>query len=144
MNHQVIWNCINCQKTNNTKLNNFKLKEDILISFQKRGILIAKCKKCKMNNEFFIAFNDVKLSDLKTINEKKCKRSINMIKINKNRANEKKEKIFSLLSGLFAENYYLNGIYDIKKIANDSNVSISTAKKYVKEYSSLKMSDKQN
>ncbi|EDO6873391.1 hypothetical protein FWV35_07560, partial [Campylobacter coli] len=96
-------------------------------------ILLAKCKKCKKNNELLMKFKIIGLSQFQ--DENKSKRTLNMVKINKERAKNKKEKIFSLLSGLFLDSYKdEKGNFDIEKIALHAKVNIKTAKKYILEY----------
>ncbi|EAI8568728.1 hypothetical protein H2P43_001639 [Campylobacter jejuni] len=134
--NKIIWTCINCQKTNNTSLGSLKNTEDskqILTSFNEEVILLAKCKKCQKHNELLMQFKIIGLSQFQ--DENKSKRTLNMVKINKNRAKNKKEQIFSLLSGLFSDSYKdEKGSYNIEKIALHANVNIKTAKKYIIEY----------
>ncbi|EOI0735052.1 hypothetical protein ACMF76_001917, partial [Campylobacter jejuni] len=102
--NKMIWTCINCQKINDTSLGSLKSlekAEQILTSFNEEVILLAKCKKCKKNNELLMKFKIIGLSQFQ--DENKSKRTLNMVKINKERAKNKKEKIFSLLSGLFLD-----------------------------------------
>ncbi|EPV6816075.1 MULTISPECIES: hypothetical protein [Campylobacter] len=133
---KIIWTCINCQKVNNTSLGSLKSLEktkQILTSFNEEIILFAKCKKCKKNNELLMQFKIIGLSQFQ--DENKSKRTLNMVKINKERAKNKKEQIFSLLNGLFSDNYKDEAEnYDIEKIALHANVNIKTAKKYILEY----------
>ncbi|EAC2043901.1 hypothetical protein NDR74_001049 [Campylobacter coli] len=134
--NRIIWNCINCQKTNDTSLGSlksFEKSEQILTSFNEEVILLVKCKKCKKNNELLMQFKIIGLSQFQ--DENKSKRTLNMVKINKERAKKKKEKIFSLLSGLFSDSYKdEKGNFDIEKIALHAKVNIKTAKKYINEY----------
>ncbi|MGI7352997.1 hypothetical protein ACNGAU_08800 [Campylobacter coli] len=115
--NKIIWTCINCQKTNDTSLGSLKSlekAEQILTSFNEEVILLAKCKKCKKNNELLMKFKIIGLSQFQ--DENKSKRTLNMVKINKERAKNKKEKIFSLLSGLFSDSYKdEKGNFDIEK-----------------------------
>ncbi|ECL4301924.1 hypothetical protein FTK39_08570, partial [Campylobacter coli] len=117
--NKIIWTCINCQKTNDTSLGSLKSlekAEQILTSFNEEVILLAKCKKCKKNNELLMKFKIIGLSQFQ--DENKSKRTLNMVKINKERAKNKKETIFSLLSGLFSDSYKdEKGNFDIEKIA---------------------------
>ncbi|EOH3081706.1 hypothetical protein ACN4I8_001670 [Campylobacter jejuni] len=104
-----------------------------MTSFNEEVILLAKCKKCKKNNELLMKFKIIGLSQFQ--DENKSKRTLNMVKINKERAKNKKEKIFSLLSGLFSDSYKdEKGNFDIEKIALHAKVNIKTAKKYINEY----------
>ncbi|EAI2887485.1 TPA: hypothetical protein SAV93_001711 [Campylobacter jejuni] len=134
--NKIIWTCINCQKTNDTSLGSLKSlekAEQILTSFNEEVILLAKCKKCKKNNELLMKFKIIGLSQFQ--DENKSKRTLNMVKINKERAKNKKETIFSLLSGLFSDSYKdEKGNFDIEKIALHAKVNIKTAKKYILEY----------
>ncbi|EHT5393057.1 hypothetical protein KYA28_002012, partial [Campylobacter jejuni] len=55
--NKMIWTCINCQKINDTSLGSLKSlekAEQILTSFNEEVILLAKCKKCKKNNELLM------------------------------------------------------------------------------------------
>ncbi|MCC2984987.1 hypothetical protein LKX65_08810, partial [Campylobacter jejuni] len=126
--NKIIWTCINCQKTNDTSLGSLKSlekAEQILTSFNEEVILLAKCKKCKKNNELLMKFKIIGLSQFQ--DENKSKRTLNMVKINKERAKNKKEKIFSLLSGLFSDSYKdEKGNFDIEKIALHAKVNIKT------------------
>ncbi|EAL2592145.1 hypothetical protein AY570_06930 [Campylobacter coli] len=137
--NKIIWNCINCQKTNDTSLGSLKSlekAEQILTSFNEEVILLAKCKKCKKNNELLMKFKIIGLSQFQ--DENKSKRTLNMVKINKERAKNKKEKIFSLLSGLFSDSYKdEKGNFDIEKTALHAKVNIKTAKKYILEYEKI-------
>lgn len=57
------------------------------------------------------------------------------LKLTKKEPRIKKEKIFSLLSGLFSDSYKdEKGNFDIEKIALHAKVNIKTAKKYILEY----------
>ncbi|ECP7430272.1 TPA: hypothetical protein SBY70_001812, partial [Campylobacter coli] len=124
--NKIIWTCINCQKTNDTSLGSLKSlekAEQILTSFNEEVILLAKCKKCKKNNELLMKFKIIGLSQFQ--DENKSKRTLNMVKINKERAKNKKETIFSLLSGLFSDSYKdEKGNFDIEKIALHAKVNI--------------------
>ncbi|EAH6670624.1 hypothetical protein EI601_08845, partial [Campylobacter jejuni] len=114
-------------------LKSLEKAEQILTSFNEEVILLAKCKKCKKNNELLMKFKIIGLSQFQ--DENKSKRTLNMVKINKERAKNKKEKIFSLLSGLFSDSYKdEKGNFDIEKIALHAKVNIKTAKKYILEY----------
>ncbi|EAI9098084.1 hypothetical protein CXK08_09520, partial [Campylobacter coli] len=123
--NKIIWTCINCQKTNDTSLGSLKSlekAEQILTSFNEEVILLAKCKKCKKNNELLMKFKIIGLNQFQ--DENKSKRTLNMVKINKERAKNKKEKIFSLLSGLFSDSYKdEKGNFDIEKIALHAKVN---------------------
>ncbi|EAI7263277.1 hypothetical protein CK585_06860 [Campylobacter lari] len=140
---KIIWTCINCQKVNNTSLGSLKSLEktkQILTSFNEEIILFAKCKKCQKNNELLMQFKIIGLSQFQ--DESKSKRTLNMVKINKERAKNKKEQIFSLLNGLFSDNYKdKTGNYDIEKVALHANVNIKTAKKYILEYEKTLIKD---
>ncbi|EFO9318190.1 hypothetical protein HL736_001197 [Campylobacter lari] len=131
--NKIIWTCVNCEKINNTSLGSLKAKQSIILSFQEENEMLIKCKKCGLYNNLTIKLKITGLNQETFV--PKNKRTTNMIKINKERAKEKKKQIFSLLNGLFIDTY-LNekGEYDIDKIAKEANVSIKTAKKYINEF----------
>ena len=102
--------------------------------------ITSNCVRYTMNNKNFIILHNKK--DRKQINKdyynkhrgEKMTRKENMVKLNKQKADNTKRKVLSVITGMFANEYKKkNGEWNISKISKDIGVSRNSVYKYLQQ-----------